>query len=102
MFQSLALFKTSMAMAQHAGRMQVLSAQNIANADTPKYVARDLPSFESMIGRSSNGMRATRDEHLVNAFSSRTGPEKRSKPVDPNGNSVSLETELVHAIDAKR
>ncbi|HBT01561.1 MAG TPA: flagellar biosynthesis protein FlgB, partial [Citreicella sp.] len=35
MFQSLDVFRTAIAMARHAGTQQALSAQNIANADTP-------------------------------------------------------------------
>ena len=45
MFSNLTVFKTAHAMAVHAGARQALIAQNVANADTPGYRARDLPSF---------------------------------------------------------
>ena len=102
MFQSLDVFKTSMAMARHAGQMQAVTAQNIANADTPRYKAKDLPSFHGMMGGSSGAMRATRAKHLNGSQALQARAEERSKDMDPNGNTVSLELEMVKAVDAKR
>ena len=53
MFQNLDVFRTAMAMARHAGQAQALSAQNIANADTPGYRARDLPDFQQTLRSAS-------------------------------------------------
>lgn len=107
MFQNLTVFETAHAMATHAGQRQAVIAQNVANADTPGFTARDLPSFQDIYtpGRSEIGFqRATRSGHLHG----RTGAsvdgliaEDKSFAA-PDGNSVSLETEMLRATDAKR
>ncbi|SDF09431.1 FlgB family protein [Sulfitobacter delicatus] len=106
MFEKLELFRMATAMATHAGQRQAVAAQNVANADTPGYQARDLPKFQS-IYRPADApatARATRDGHLhgaregaVVAAAFVTGEEAA-----PNGNSVSLETEMLKSVDAKR
>ena len=102
MFQNLDIFRTAMAMARHAGQAQAVSAQNIANADTPGYRARDLPAFEQTLRRSLTGQRATRAGHLNGATGHVIPDEERRDLQDPNGNTVSLELEMVRAVDAKR
>ena len=107
MFQNLTVFETAHAMAVHAGRRQAVIAQNVANADTPGFVARDLPSFQDMYGTAdaaASRQRATRAGHLHGAsFTEIEGmlQEDRSFAA-PDGNTVSLETEMLRATDAKR
>ncbi len=103
MFQNLDVFRTAMALAQHSGKQQALSAQNIANADTPHYRAVGLPDFDQTVRDGMMDQRATRESHL-NGQQDGTLPEARERPdtVDPNGNSVSIETEMVSAVDAAR
>ena len=103
MFQNLSLFETAMALAQHSGLRQAVSAQNIANADTPGYRALEIPDFAAMLRQPSRGQRATRGGHL-NGLEGRTlpDPSQRRASVDPNGNSVSLEGEMVTAVEAAR
>ena len=48
MFSNLTVFQTAHAMSVHAGARQALIAQNVANADTPGYRARDLPAFDQI------------------------------------------------------
>ena len=102
MFQNLDVFKTAVAMARHAGHMQALSAQNIANADTPGYRAQELPDFKEIVRNPSAAQRATRAGHLFGAVSGQPQPHERRDATDPNGNTVSLEEEMVRAVDAKR
>lgn len=106
MFKDLEVFRLAHAMASHAGTRQSLVAQNMANADTPGYAARDLQPFRDLY--ESRGATftpaATRAGHLITA---RPGPELRAGPredavADPNGNSVSLEIEMLNAVDVKR
>jgi flagellar basal-body rod protein FlgB len=107
MFQNLAVFETAHAMAVHAGNKQAVVAQNVANADTPGYIARDLPSFKDVYApRDSGGQmqRATRDQHMhgtANGSVSSMILEDRSF-ASPDGNTVSLETEMLRGTDAKR
>jgi len=105
MFDNLAVFRMAHAMAEHAGTRQTVIARNIANADTPGYAARDIPSFQAVIEADSAGfgLRATRSTHLSAADAQPfTVDERRDAMPDPNGNSVSLETEMVHAADTMR
>ncbi len=105
MFQSLSVFETAYAMAVHAGQKQAVVAQNVANADTPGYVARDLPSFKDIYApsESSNVQRATRDGHLHGRASDvRTMIEKDPSFASPDGNSVSIDAEMLRGTEAKR
>ncbi|MEY8828745.1 FlgB family protein [Sedimentitalea sp. XS_ASV28] len=104
MFQELNVFKAAHAMARHAGERQALVAQNIANADTPGYKARDMQSFAQVFdGDAAGGMRASRAGHLnaPDGAGGRPGFESES-PTDPNGNSVSVELELMKGVEIKR
>ena len=105
MFENLQVFRMSHAMAVHAGTQQSLSAQNMANADTPGYAARGLIPFAEVFETDPalNGLRATRAGHLNSTgapFS--TMITERDAEKDPNKNSVSLELEMLHAVNAKR
>ena len=107
MFQKLAVFGTAHAMAMHAGQKQAVIAQNVANADTPGYVARDLPSFTEMYAPADSSaftQRATRPDHMHGvAASGIDGAMIEDRTfASPDGNSVSLETEMLRATDAKR
>lgn len=102
MFTNLDLFGTSMAMARHAGQKQALSAQNMANADTPGYRARDLPDFASAVQDRMMEARATRPTHLMGREDALLHAVERREATDPNGNSVSLELEMISAVEAKR
>jgi len=107
MFQNLTVFKTAYAMAVHAGQRQAIIAQNVANADTPGFVSRDLPSFQEIYSSRMGDqtmLRATRVGHVNGSPTSSIdglAQEDRSFAA-PDGNTVSLETEMVRATDAKR
>lgn len=109
MFENLEIFKISHAMAVHAGQKQAVAAQNVANSDTPEYKARDLAPFaetyqNNMANRDMSGQRSTRQNHL---HGSPSGSEATpiiddSTVASPNGNTVSLEGEMLKSLDAKR
>ncbi|MEB8387658.1 FlgB family protein [Rhodobacteraceae bacterium KMM 6894] len=106
MFDKLEIFQMAQAMAQHAGTRQAVVARNMANADTPGYAARDIAPFKETYQGQSTGFaqRTTRPGH----FGGTTGPfpvqvrEEGAAPTEPNGNSVSLEMEMLKAVDIKR
>lgn len=106
MFEKLEIFGMAHAMATHAGARQAIVARNMANADTPGYKARDLKPFAEIYqsNQAPNALRATRSGHLfgqqeAQSFDPIQDPLARS---EPNGNSVSLETEMLRAVDVKR
>lgn len=107
MFQNLAVFESAHAMAVHAGQRQAVIAQNVANADTPGYIARDLPNFTETYGLGQEptfSQRATRFSHMngIEANSVESIALRDGSFASPDGNSVSLETEMLRATDAKR
>ncbi|HUE64026.1 MAG TPA: flagellar basal body rod protein FlgB [Rhizomicrobium sp.] len=82
-------------------RQDVLS-ENVANADTPNFVARDLKplDFEQALGTVSTGpsLLTTNVRHIsltpthMGKFEDHETPDQESSP---NGNSVALEAEMV-------
>ncbi|WP_368345205.1 FlgB family protein [Pelagovum sp. HNIBRBA483] len=103
MYQSLTVFEIAGALGAHAGRSQALTAQNIANADTPGYRPQRLTAFEEAY-RTGASLTAvtTRSNHITSApsrFDSRT---ETGAAISPNGNGVSLEKEMMEGIDADR
>ena len=106
MFETLNLFRMAAAMARHAGQRQAIVAQNVAHADTPGYVARDIPDFRAsyLAADGPAVLRASRARHLHGqrpADALRAMAEV-SDQAAPNGNQVSLETEMLKSVDAKR
>lgn len=106
MFENLDVFRMSHAMAKHAGTRQAVVAKNMANADTPGYVAQEIAPFKDMVNTQSTSFSqlATRQKHL-NGLSPGSEYDVFDRPgaqTDPNGNSVSVESEMVHAVDTKR
>lgn len=106
LYKNLEIFRTASAVAQHAGARQTVIAQNMANADTPSYAAKDIEPFNIALGQGTSAFspKATRTAHLHGA----SGPQnytaitRADSVTDPNGNSVSVETEMLHAVDVKR
>ena len=88
-------------------RQDVLS-ENVANADTPNYVARDLKplDFEQALSRAATGpsLVTTNLRHIAltpshsGKFEDHDTPDQESSP---NGNSVALEAEMVKVSDTQ-
>jgi flagellar basal-body rod protein FlgB len=100
MYQSLELFRTATAMARHAGARQALTARNIAHADTPGYRALEMPAFRDVYGQGpAHQVQMSRPGHMrvANSASAASMSETRSEPA-PNGNSVSIEEEMLNAV----
>jgi flagellar basal-body rod protein FlgB len=93
-------------------RQGVLS-QNVANADTPGYGARDLkaPDFETLLRTTvkgteiSSGLRTTNSKHIALQASAESGgfTDFAAPDVEAslNGNSVSLESEMMKMADTQ-
>jgi len=83
------------------GQREQVLAQNVANADTPGYLAKDVkpPSFRELVAGSASRLplAATQPMHLAGT---RSGPELRAEPVKRaprtlSGNSVDIEKEMM-------
>ena len=98
MFESLDVMRLAQGFAQHAATRQRAIAQNVANADTPGYRARDaVPFAEYLDITRTRGASAPppRPEDL-------TRPDERPLSVSPNGNTVSVEHEMMRATAARQ
>lgn len=101
------IFRLAGAAIGHARTRQGLIAQNVANADTPDYSARDLRPFKETYNRIANNgieMRATRAGHIGHN-ETETMNESFKIVVDevkaPNGNTVSLEDQMMRSARVK-
>ena len=74
-------------------RQRVL-AQNIANADTPSYRARDLSPFEKLLGAPPVTPMVTNAMHLPGRVSEASLAIATSSESAPDGNAVNVENEL--------
>ena len=106
MLPKLEVVEMTRALAAHAGARQEIIARNVANADTPGYQAADLPSFAQAYrsGGPSLGLRHTRPGHLAGGTPSGTTITARATTGhgSPNGNSVSIEAEMVKAAETRQ
>lgn len=103
MFAQIDTMRMAQALGQHAANRHRVTAMNVANADTPGYRARDLRGFDPDRG-SGIGLRATRPGHVAaGQWGSQRGAavDGGGEP-SPDGNTVSLEDEMVRAADANR
>lgn len=102
MFEMLDLTRMANAMATRAGERMGVIAQNVANADTPGFKAMDLPSFAETYAENGSAMRSTRAGHF-GAFDQGEPAARRDKAAGaPNGNSVSLEQEMVKSAGVRQ
>lgn len=105
MFNDLNVFKTAYAMATHAGQRQAVISRNMANADTPGYQPRDIEAFKTAFEKTGGdvAMSSSRATHLQGSAAGGHWAEYVASPSgDPNGNGVSLEEEMLKAVDVKR
>jgi flagellar basal-body rod protein FlgB len=105
-FENVEILNLAEGRARHAASRQAVVASNIANSDTPGYRAQDVSSFdEAYRGASARnaGMRATRPGHIqdVSPMTSTVTMDVGGE-ASPNGNTVSLEQEMVRSVEAQR
>jgi flagellar basal-body rod protein FlgB len=104
MFEKLDLTRMAQGLAANAGARLGVIAQNVANADTPGYKARDLPDFAQTYASGDGlAMRATRSHHF--GAPDDQGPAEpifSGGSASPNGNTVSLELEMVKSVEARQ
>ena len=95
MFDSLDILRMAQSFASHAGIRQQAIAQNMANADTPGFKARDTVSFNEFFAESGNGRGAVDPRDAL-----RIDPNPATRT--PDGNTVSLEHEMTRAASARQ
>ncbi len=103
MFEKLEITRMAQDLAAHAGARMGVIAQNVANADTPGYRARDIADFAEIYADRAMDMAATRPGHLT-ATPALAGYEAQVvvESGAPNGNSVSLELEMTKSAEVRQ
>ena len=102
MLQDISIFGLASTRMEWLTLRQQTVAQNVANADTPGYKAREISSFGDVLSGEmrATGLEATDPRHL-GASSSGIAPDVFDDPtsVDEkmNGNTVSVEREAIKA-----
>lgn len=90
----LKLLDTFSALARHSAERHKVLSENVANADTPDYKAKDVQPFQE----------------FYSDIRARSGGEAVAPPTQqmdvksitsPNGNNVSLDEQLLHTAEAK-
>jgi flagellar basal-body rod protein FlgB len=103
MFDNLELMRMATGLARHAGVRQEVAARNVANADTPGYRAQDVAAFQDLYeSQVADTMRATRASHF-GANENTESPRfvEVAGESAPNGNTVSLETEMMRSAEIR-
>lgn len=105
MFDRIELIHAARAMTDHAAQRQKIVAGNIANSDTPGFQARDVAPFTETYrdGHDSGSLRGTNPRHMTEPFWS-SGTARvtidAAQP-SPNGNTVSIEAEMVKTAELR-
>lgn len=103
MLDNINILKIASSMARHAAQRHEIISQNIANADTNGFKAKDLEPF-------SDAFQKTSEQANANGFSNGAAnplPEWRAIEVtssgvtSPNGNTVSLEDQMMRSVEAQ-
>lgn len=106
MIDGINLFQTVTQKVEYLSVRHTLIAENVANADTPGYRAHDLKPFtEALRTVKPAGMLATHGRHMVAKTGQTTFREEnrvQGWEVEPSGNQVSLEEQMIEAADNTR
>lgn len=104
MFDRIETLRMASALTAHASERQKLIAQNVANADTPGFRARDLGRFaETYNSDAATHMRSTRPGHATGlGWGGNAGAKDAGGEPAPNGNTVSVEEEMIRTAQARR
>jgi len=103
MFMKFDVISMAGALARHATQQQAVAAENIAHADTPGYRAKRIGSFaDSFQAADNSSLKNTRAGHIAgqDSVAVRASYTDQLDATSPNGNSVSLETEMMKSAEA--
>jgi flagellar basal-body rod protein FlgB len=102
--QPIYLFDLAFQRAQWLSVRQTTVAENVANANTPNFRARDVEPFEATLDKTALDMAATKPGHisLASAPARAEAGGKRNWDITSRGNDVSLEKEMIKAGEVSR
>jgi flagellar basal-body rod protein FlgB len=102
--QPIYLFDLAFQRAEWLSVRQATVAENVVNANTPNFRARDVEPFEMTLDKTALSMAATKPGHisLASAPVRADAGGQRSFDITSHGNDVSLEKELIKAGEVSR
>lgn len=102
MLNGLAVLDLASSMARHAAERHKLIAENVANADTPGYRARDVQDFSTLVNDTFTP-RVTRPGHAEVGVAPirHAGIFEPELPVEPNGSTVNIEDQTLRAVESQ-
>lgn len=102
MVQPVYLFDLALQRAHWLSARQATIAENIVNANTPNYRAREVEPFEAALNRTDLATRATNPRHVSLELSPVRPSSFQRQDSYTVGNGVSLEKELIKAGEVSR
>ena len=104
MLDNINILKVASALARHSAQRHSVLAENIANADTANYKAKDLESFTDSYSRMSdrNGLVRSGLSNDMKSAVWQTEEIKTTGVASPNGNTVSIEDQMMRSIEAQQ
>ena len=100
MLNSVEIMKMASAMARHAADRHQVISQNIANADTGGYKAKDLEPFAKSYARLS-AYKEIAPDGLSGRNAWRAELVEIPGVASPNGNTVSIEDQMMRSVEAQ-
>lgn len=95
MLTNVKLLDTMSALASYSAQRHAVIADNIANADTPNFVAKDMQPFAEIFETSM------KDGQNVKNLQAKTITMPMGDVASPNGNTVSLEQQMMLSAENK-
>ncbi|MEM9169271.1 MAG: FlgB family protein [Pseudomonadota bacterium] len=103
MIGDIKLFQLASALTRHSSDRHQVIAQNIANADTPGYRAKDVEAFSDAVARMDRaGQGPARVNGVPDAVTWRIAADPAAGAVSPNGNSVTLEDQMMKSVETEQ
>ncbi len=103
---NLNVLRLASGLASYSSTRQAIISENIANSDTPGFRARDVEEFSSALGDrlAPLSARMTRPQHIPFTTESQFRVLDATIPgaESPNGNSVSLEDQMMRAAEVRQ
>jgi flagellar basal-body rod protein FlgB len=102
---SVYLFDLAARQSQFLSVRQATIADNVANANTPAYRAKEVGAFAEILDRTQLALAATNAGHIRSGgvdLATADVHEMRGGQVSASGNSVSLEDEMMKASEVNR
>jgi flagellar basal-body rod protein FlgB len=100
------VLRLASALAAHANARQQVIAENVAHADTPGYRARDIADFAEIVEAGpAFSARTTRPGHIAFGADPHGFDPREQAAIGaetPNGNSVSLEDQMMRAAEVRQ